>query len=386
MTDTTLSAAVPDEKVDAWMPLWIGAYLADTMRLTTKQHGAYLLLLFAYWRNRGPLEDDDEDLASTVKATLKEWRTELRPKLERFFDVDGGLWSHGRADKELAKAGQHKQAKAGRAAAGGKARWESADAQERGRHLRSQRIAAAREKGTHTAAEWEAMKTYHGFSCCRCKAAGVELVKDHIQPIYQGGDDSIANIQPLCRRCNASKGPEAIDHRLAFWEKAIDASEAGIQEGIGGLLNACPTPSPSSIPSVQKKKSARTHAPPPPPAVEPSALVEVGFTPELAAEFIAHKARLKAPLTPLAWADHQREAAKARWSPLQAAEKVMAKGWKGFEAKYVADERPDRPAESFAQRAARERVEAIAPGVARKAPTTTKPLMEVFDVSARRLD
>jgi uncharacterized protein YdaU (DUF1376 family) len=294
VTDTTLPAAAPDEKVDAWMPLWIGAYLADTMRLTTKQHGAYLLLLFAYWRNRGPLEDDDEDLASTVKATLKEWRTELRPKLERFFDVDGGLWSHGRADKELAKAGQHKQAVSNRGKAGAAARW---------------------------------------------------------------GKARSAYAQPKHATSNAQAQPEL-----------------------------CPTPSPSSIPSVQKKKSARTHAPPPPPAVEPSALVEVGFTPELAAEFIAHKARLKAPLTPLAWADHQREAAKARWSPLQAAEKVMAKGWKGFEAKYVADERPDRPAESFAQRAARERVEAIAPGVARKAPTTTKPLMEVFDVSARRLD
>ena len=82
-----------------------------------------------------------------------------------------------------------------------------------------------------------------------------------------------------------------------------------------------------------KEKSA-------PLSVAPSVLVEAGFSPEVAGEFIAHKARMKAPLTARAWADHVREAQKAGWSAVAAAEKVMAKSWKGFEAKYVANERP----------------------------------------------
>lgn len=49
---------------------------------------------------------------------------------------------------------------------------------------------------------------------------------------------------------------------------------------------------------------------------------------------------MKAPLTARAWADHVREAQKAGWSAIEAAEKVMAKSWKGFEARYVVDERP----------------------------------------------
>lgn len=77
---------------------------------------------------------------------------------------------------------------------------------------------------------------------------------------------------------------------------------------------------------------------PKPEAIAPELLVEAGFTPEIAAEFIAHKQRLKAPLTLRAWEDHLAEAAKAGWTPLQAAEKVMAKGWKGFEARYVSGE------------------------------------------------
>jgi uncharacterized protein YdaU (DUF1376 family) len=111
-----------DEKVDAWMPLWIGSYLADTMKLTTLQHGAYLLLLIAYWRERGPLVDDDEELSSTIKASAKEWKT-LRPKLERFFTIEAGVWRHGRADQELAKALQHKTAATAKAKAGADARW-----------------------------------------------------------------------------------------------------------------------------------------------------------------------------------------------------------------------------------------------------------------------
>lgn len=78
----------------------------------------------------------------------------------------------------------------------------------------------------------------------------------------------------------------------------------------------------------------------PPVTVPAETLIEAGFDESTAAEFIAHKAKAKAPLTARAWADHLSEATKAGWTPMQAAEKVMAKGWKGFEAKYVAREPP----------------------------------------------
>ena len=79
---------------------------------------------------------------------------------------------------------------------------------ERGRLKRRERLAAARLKGTHTKGQWEELKAEFDGRCVRCGEYGWHLDQDHIVPIYQGGSDSIENIQPLCACCNAQKGPE----------------------------------------------------------------------------------------------------------------------------------------------------------------------------------
>jgi uncharacterized protein YdaU (DUF1376 family) len=90
-------------KPDIWMPLYIGEYLADTMRLTTVQHGAYLLLLMQYWKS-GPLPDDDDELAAIVKMEPLSW-AKISASIRRFFYVaEDGLLHQKRADEERAKA------------------------------------------------------------------------------------------------------------------------------------------------------------------------------------------------------------------------------------------------------------------------------------------
>jgi len=90
------------KRTDAWMPLNIGAYLGDTGRLTTEQHGAYLLILMDYWRN-GPPPDDEESLASIARLPLVDWRR-TSAKLRPFFTVVDGKWHQKRADEERQKA------------------------------------------------------------------------------------------------------------------------------------------------------------------------------------------------------------------------------------------------------------------------------------------
>lgn len=135
---------------------------------------------------------------------------------------------------------------------------------------------------------------------------------------------------------------------------------------------------PSTEPS---KRSARTRAETMP-TVEVMSLVACGFSEQQAIDFISYKRQMKAPLTERAWKDHLRESEKAGWTPADAAEKVMAKSWRGFEAKYVADAHPSSPTrESAYQRAQRERMAEFAPSVAARAPGQSREIVDVEVVS-----
>jgi uncharacterized protein YdaU (DUF1376 family) len=101
------------------MPLVVEKYHGDTTHLTTIQHGAYLLLLMAYWRRGGPLPCDDSRLAAIARMTPQEWKRQ-RPIIAEFFDERDGLWFQKRAELELDRARKKSEA----AAESARARWE----------------------------------------------------------------------------------------------------------------------------------------------------------------------------------------------------------------------------------------------------------------------
>lgn len=108
-------------KVDAWMPIYIGDYLADTARLTTEQHGAYLLLIMDYWRN-GPPPDDDLVLSQITRMTLESWKN-ASSILRAFFKHERGMLVHSRIDREKAEAQAKHKKNSDKAAMAAHKRW-----------------------------------------------------------------------------------------------------------------------------------------------------------------------------------------------------------------------------------------------------------------------
>lgn len=84
------------------MKLYVADYLADTTHLTTREHGAYLLLLMAMWRAGGKLPANDVKLAKIVGMTAREW-ADVRLSILAFFRRRGAQLSHKRVISELAK-------------------------------------------------------------------------------------------------------------------------------------------------------------------------------------------------------------------------------------------------------------------------------------------
>src|ERR1700722_17522938 len=103
------------------MPVYIGDYLADTMHLSTEQHGAYLLLLFHLWR-RGTLQDDGAVLAQITGLARSAWSSS-RLVLAKFFQIQDGLWHQSRLERERTRVAAKQESKSRKAKLAASSRW-----------------------------------------------------------------------------------------------------------------------------------------------------------------------------------------------------------------------------------------------------------------------
>jgi 5-methylcytosine-specific restriction endonuclease McrA len=67
--------------------------------------------------------------------------------------------------------------------------------------------------GSFTAAEWRCLKELYGNRCLCCGKSGIKLEADHVVPVALGGSSCIDNVQPLCSKCNKTKGIKTTDYR-----------------------------------------------------------------------------------------------------------------------------------------------------------------------------
>lgn len=142
-------------EASAWMPLYVGDYLGDTQRLTTEQHGAYLLLLMDYWRNGAP-PDDDAVLAQITRMAIDDWKR-IRRVIVRFFDEEDGLLFHGRVEIEISKAKTNHDRRVERSKKASQARWGDVPKNASGNAPRNARRNAPRNASSTDQAMPEAM-------------------------------------------------------------------------------------------------------------------------------------------------------------------------------------------------------------------------------------
>jgi uncharacterized protein YdaU (DUF1376 family) len=81
-----------------YMQLYIADYLADTMHLSTEEHGAYLLLMFNYWQTGKPIPKNR--LAKIARVPNDRWLS-IEQTLSEFFEDDGESWVHLRIERDM---------------------------------------------------------------------------------------------------------------------------------------------------------------------------------------------------------------------------------------------------------------------------------------------
>ncbi|MFY1029127.1 DUF1376 domain-containing protein [Pseudomonas asiatica] len=99
-----------------YMQLYVADYLADTMHLTTEEHGAYLLLIFNYWQTGKAIPV--ARLARIARLSDERW-TVVERSLNEFFNERSGEWVHARIERDLdaVREAQTQRSAAGKASA-----------------------------------------------------------------------------------------------------------------------------------------------------------------------------------------------------------------------------------------------------------------------------
>ncbi len=112
-----------------YIQLYVADYLADTMHLTTEEHGAYLLLIMNYWQTGKPIPK--ARLQKIARLPSERWAT-VEDSLSEFFTDTGTEWVHERIERDLDAVHRAQEQKV----AAGKA---SAEARKRNRQQQNKR-------------------------------------------------------------------------------------------------------------------------------------------------------------------------------------------------------------------------------------------------------
>ncbi|MCW5879704.1 MAG: DUF1376 domain-containing protein [Anaerolineae bacterium] len=99
-TVTSTSQAAYRRRPPFWFSFNVELFEEKTFDLGPVETSAYVRLLVAYWRNQGPLPDNDELLARLARLDERCW-SKVRPIIASKFDV---VWVDLRMEEQIAAA------------------------------------------------------------------------------------------------------------------------------------------------------------------------------------------------------------------------------------------------------------------------------------------
>ncbi len=323
-----------------YYPFHLGDYASATRHLSWDEDLAYRRLIDAYYTREAPIPADKRAAYRLVCATTESQREAVDVILTEFFTLVDGWWTNSRCDEEINAAAVKREKARASAMIGVQSR------EQKNAELRRLRMKDAKERGSHTQDEWVALVSLCGEACIRCGSTE-KIQKDHIMPIYQGGDDSIDNLQPLCRTCNSAKGPENIDHRPANWKESVkltlserSANAENKSANAGKLFSewSAPNPNPNPNPNIstdvdiKDKRAPRFDA--------RAHLVSLGVPDQIAVDWVSHRRAKRSAPTQTAINGIAKEASKAGMLLSEALSMCCERGWTGFKSDWIAKDQP----------------------------------------------
>lgn len=68
------------------------------------------------------------------------------------------------------------------------------------------------------AIDTDIMQRIWAMPCAAC-GSRKRIEVDHVIPLFAGGTNDPANLQPLCRRCNSNKGNRLLTNEQILWRR-----------------------------------------------------------------------------------------------------------------------------------------------------------------------
>ena len=118
-------------------------------------------------------------------------------------------WRHAHPERTREASRAWHAANAERSNAHSRA-WARANPEKVRLRVNRRRVRKRAAAGTFTLAEWNLLLALFSFRCAYCWRSFPRLETDHVVPLSRGGSDSIENILPACRSCNAKKGASIV--------------------------------------------------------------------------------------------------------------------------------------------------------------------------------